>query len=142
MLPASDLTEILTNLAALNLQPNTTAQILAAVLAPLLRSSNPDPPEDLSRRARGGQAQPKPCQAGPQKRKYQRGAPDARDRARAALRANPDTSLTVAKVSRSTVVNVRKESAAKERHKPRETSKPATPKTDRRERPPRPTSSR
>jgi len=38
MLPASDLTEILANLAALNLQPNTAAQILAAVLAPLLRS--------------------------------------------------------------------------------------------------------
>jgi len=34
MLPASDLTEILTNLSALNLQPNTAAQILAAVLAP------------------------------------------------------------------------------------------------------------
>ena len=38
MLPASDLTEILTNLAALNLQPNNAAQILAAVLAPLPRS--------------------------------------------------------------------------------------------------------
>ena len=41
MLPASDLAEILTNLtnlSALNLQPNTAAQILAAVLAPLLRS--------------------------------------------------------------------------------------------------------
>src|SRR5262249_7047128 len=39
MFPASDLSEILTNLSALNLQPNTTAAILAAVLAPLLRSS-------------------------------------------------------------------------------------------------------
>jgi hypothetical protein len=38
MLPASDLTGILTNLSALNLQPNTAAAILAAVLAPLLRS--------------------------------------------------------------------------------------------------------
>lgn len=37
MLPASDLSEIITNLAALNLQPNTTAQIPAAVPAPLLR---------------------------------------------------------------------------------------------------------
>jgi hypothetical protein len=42
MLPASDLSEILTNLSALNLQSNTAAQILAAVLAPLLHSSTPD----------------------------------------------------------------------------------------------------
>ena len=33
MLPAADLSEILTNLSALNLQPNTAAQILAARLA-------------------------------------------------------------------------------------------------------------
>ena len=39
MLPAADLAEILTNPAALNLQPTTAAQILAAVFAPLLRSS-------------------------------------------------------------------------------------------------------
>jgi hypothetical protein len=39
MLPASDLTEILANLSALNLQPTTAAAVLGAVLAPLLRSS-------------------------------------------------------------------------------------------------------
>jgi len=38
MLPASDLAEILTNLAALNLQPNIVAAVLGAVLAPLLRT--------------------------------------------------------------------------------------------------------
>ena len=37
MLPASDLTEVLTNLAALNLPSNTAAAVLGA-LAPLLRS--------------------------------------------------------------------------------------------------------
>jgi hypothetical protein len=55
MLPASDLSEILTNLSALNLQPNTTAQILAAVLAPLLRSADPeglDLPRKRARRPR------------------------------------------------------------------------------------------
>src|SRR5262245_59543009 len=36
MLAAADLTEIIANLSALNLQPTTAAQILAAVLAPLL----------------------------------------------------------------------------------------------------------
>ena len=42
MLPADVIAEIVANLAALNLQPNTAAQILAAVLAPLLRNSGPD----------------------------------------------------------------------------------------------------
>jgi hypothetical protein len=44
MLPASELTETLANLSALDLQPNITAQILAAVLAPLPRSADPAPP--------------------------------------------------------------------------------------------------
>jgi hypothetical protein len=43
MLPASSLAEIISNLAALQLEPNTAAQILAAVFAPLLRSSDPEP---------------------------------------------------------------------------------------------------
>jgi len=34
MLPASDLSEILANLSALNLQPNTAAQILARSRSP------------------------------------------------------------------------------------------------------------
>ena len=41
MLPASDLTEIITNVASLKLEPTTTAAVLGAVLAPLLRSSAP-----------------------------------------------------------------------------------------------------
>src|SRR5215472_663542 len=39
MLPAADLSEILTNLSVLNLQPNIAAAVLGAVFAPLLRSS-------------------------------------------------------------------------------------------------------
>jgi transposase len=107
MLPASDLTEILTNLAALNLQPSTAAAVLGAVLAPLLRSSDPNPP--VQQRQRVVQPRAKPRQAARQKRKYQRGAPDARDRAHAALKANPGMSWTkvaaIAGVSRSTVAN-------------------------------------
>src|SRR5262245_62299812 len=38
MLPAADLSEIISNLSALNLQSDTIAQVLAAVLAPLMRS--------------------------------------------------------------------------------------------------------
>jgi hypothetical protein len=39
MLPADTIAAITTNLAALQLEPTTAAQILAAVLAPLLRSA-------------------------------------------------------------------------------------------------------
>src|SRR5262249_37772327 len=42
MLPASDLTEFLANLAALNLQPSTAAAVLGA-LAPLLRTAETPP---------------------------------------------------------------------------------------------------
>ena len=60
MLPASDLTEILTNLSALNLQPNT-----AAVLAPLLRNSGPEEeeepePKPKPRRKRAGRPRGRP----------------------------------------------------------------------------------
>jgi hypothetical protein len=105
MLPASDLTEILANLAALNLQPNTAAAVLGAVLAPLLRTAE-TPPAGLepqpSRRPRSSKRS-----RGSPRRKYRRRAPaEARDRALAALRANPDGSTTdlakVAKCSRST----------------------------------------
>jgi len=41
MLPAADLTAILANLSTLHLEPNTAAQVLAAVLAPLLQSAEP-----------------------------------------------------------------------------------------------------
>jgi hypothetical protein len=42
LLPAFDLAEIISGLAALHLEPTTVAQILAAVFAPLLRSSDPE----------------------------------------------------------------------------------------------------
>jgi len=115
MLPASDLAEILTNLSALNLQPNTAAQILAAVLAPLLRNSGPDLDPDLEiRKKRAGRPRGRPRRV-PRRRKKARArrragrSTQARERAIAALRANPDaSSLTaVAKaagVSKGTVV--------------------------------------
>ena len=101
MLPAADLTEILANLSALNLQPNTAAQILAAVLAPLLRSSEPDVPVPAIRSER-----PRSKRRGSSRRrkKYNRRAPtEARDKALAALRANPDATPTeIAKIARET----------------------------------------
>jgi hypothetical protein len=150
MLPASDLTEILTNLAALKLQPNTVSQILAAVLAPLMRSSGSPELEDLQgdpkrphKRVRAGRPR---SRGASRRRKYQRRAPmEARDRAIAAFRANPDATPTeiakIGKVSRSTAVNARKDLAAEARkdarRKSRE-SKPSKtahePKTDRRQR--------
>ena len=140
MLPASDLTEILANLAALNLPSNTAAAVLGA-LAPLLRTAEtpqaglelPSKPSRRSRsngRARGSR----------RKRKYKRKAPsEARERAIAALRATPDATPTeiakLAKVSRSTAVHARHEiekEARKEARKSRATSTPAKP--DRRQR--------
>jgi hypothetical protein len=130
MLPASDLSEILANLSALNLQPNTAAQILAAVLAPLLRSSDPDPPEDLPRqrasrprvRLRRAARRKKPkhrAAATPAVQNEHSGRNAPRQRAIAALRTNPDATPSeiakVAKCSRSTVVNARETLAAEAR---------------------------
>jgi len=122
MLPAADLAEIISSLASLKLEPATTAAVLGAVLAPLIRSA---PPQRLVRprqraerpRVRPGRAaqqkHPQQRAAAQQKRKYKRGAPDARDRAHAALKANPGISLTkvaaLAGVSRSTVCNAARE---------------------------------
>jgi len=137
MLPADVIAEIIANLAALNLQPSTAAAVLGA-LAPLLRTAE-TPPAVLepqpSRRPRSS----KRPRRGRRKRKHKRQAPsEARDRALAALRANPpDASATeiakIAKVSRSTVVKTRNEIEKAERKqapKSRETtpsilSKPA-----------------
>jgi hypothetical protein len=126
MLPASDIAEILTNLSALNLQPTTTAQILAAVLAPLLRSADPDPPGQQRQRA---ERPPQPGRAAPRKQPKQRTAPagqptdSPRQRAARALAANPNVSLTkvaaIAGVSRSTVCNAARELAAKARKQAR-----------------------
>src|SRR5215471_14958102 len=129
MLPASELTEILANLAALNLQPNTAAAVLGA-LAPLLRTAETPPAilePQLSRRPRSSK-RPRGVR---RKRKYKRHAPtEARDRALAALKANPDGSTTdlakVAKCSRSTVVKTRNE-IEKAEHKQARKSRETTP---------------
>jgi hypothetical protein len=53
MLPAETFAEITTAVAALQLEPNIAAQILAAVFAPLLRvSGNPVPEPGLPERPR------------------------------------------------------------------------------------------
>src|SRR5262252_1634927 len=129
MLPACELTEILANLAALNLQPNTAAAVLGA-LAPLLRTAETPPAilePQLSRRPRSSK-RPRGVR---RKRKYKRHAPtEARDRALAALKANPDGSTTdlakVAKCSRSTVVKTRNEIEKAERKQARK-SRETTP---------------
>jgi hypothetical protein len=126
MLPASLFAEITTNIAALQLEPNTAAQILAAVFAPLLQSSDPVPEQHASRPG------PKPRRGPRQKRKKSgprvtaNGAEpmDApRQRAIAALQANPDATLTriaeIADCSHSTAVNARKELAAEVRKEAR-----------------------
>ena len=130
MLPADVIAEIIANLAALNLQPSTAAAVLGA-LAPLLRTAE-TPPAVLepqpSRRPRSS----KRPRRGRRKRKYKRQAPsEARDRALAALRANPpDASATeiakIAKVSRSTVVKTRNEIEKAERKQARK-SRETTP---------------
>jgi hypothetical protein len=126
MLPAADLTEILTNLAALNLNTDTAAQVIAAVLAPLLRSPQPDVPAPLPV-LRDKRPRSKPHRAVPRKRKKAAGrsAPNmtGRARARAALQANPNATLTdVANAvgcSRATVANARADLAAQARKQAR-----------------------
>ena len=138
MLPASDLSEILANLAALNLPSNTAAAVLGA-LAPLLRSAE-TPPAVLESQPSRRRSSSKRARGGRRKRKYRRSAPsEARDRALAALKADPDASTTdlakLAKVSRSTVAKTRAEiekEARKAARKSRATSTPAKP--DRRQR--------
>jgi hypothetical protein len=141
MLPANTLAEITTNLAALNLQPNAAAQILAAVLAPLLRNSSLDPePERPRKRAGWPRGRPPRASRRRKKTRARRRASrptEARERAIAAIRDNPDATLAtitkLAKCGYRTAVNARKDLAAEERkatRKPRE----ASPKRDRRER--------
>jgi len=131
MLPASDLTEILANLAALNLQPNTAAAVLGA-LAPLLRSAETPPAVLESRPSRRRPRSSKRSRGTRRKRKYRRHAPsEARDRAIAALRADPDGSTSelakVAKCSRSTIAKTRNEIAKAERRAARSETTPSTP---------------
>jgi primosomal protein N' len=132
MLPA--LAEIVTNLVSLQLAPDTTAAVLGAVLAPLLRSgSDVDPASEdpmKIRRKRAGRPRSKRQSDPRRRRKYKRHAPtEARDRALAALRAKPDATSTeiakIAKVSRSTVVNAREELAKQARKQAREEAREA-----------------
>src|SRR5262249_30244946 len=128
MLPASDLTEVLTNLAALNLPSNTAAAVLGA-LAPLLRSAE-TPPAVLESQPSRRRSSSKRARGGRRKRKYRRSAPsEARDRALAALKADPDASTTdlakLAKVSRSTVAKTRAEIAKAERKAARSETTPS-----------------
>jgi hypothetical protein len=128
MLPADTVAEIAANLAALHLEPNTTAQILAAVFAPLLRSSEPELPPPAEPRSGKLPERPrsKPRKAPRHKRKKtaRRATPNmtGRARARAALQANADATLTdVAKAvgcSCATVANARAD-LAREARKPR-----------------------
>src|SRR6516165_8345954 len=128
MLPASDLAEILTNLAALNLQPNTAAAVLGAILAPLLRTAE-TPPAVLESQPSRRRSSSKRARGGRRKRKYRRSAPsEARDRALAALKADPDASTTAVAKTRAEI----EKEARKAARKSRATSTPAKP--DRRQR--------
>jgi primosomal protein N' len=141
MLPA--LAEIVTNLVSLQLAPDTTAAVLGAVLAPLLRSgSDVDPASEdpmKIRRKRAGRPRSKRQSDPRRRRKYKRHAPtEARDRALAALRAKPDATSTeiakIAKVSRSTVVNAREELAKQAREEAREAGSTTAKPTERQQR--------
>jgi len=145
MLPADTITEILTNLAALNLNTDTAARVIAAAIAPLLRSADPEEPAGLQPSPSGKASRrqrPKPRRAPRRKRKKARPRQAAahgaksdtvshltaeprdapRQRAIAALKANPGVSLTkvaaIAGCSRSTVANAERELGA-EAHKQR-----------------------
>src|SRR5262249_21748285 len=99
MLPAPELAQILSNLSALELQPDTAAQILAAILAPLMRSdasASPDTEPRMRPRSR-------PRGSWRRKRKYTRGMPGARARALELLRANSErTNVKIARSLKST----------------------------------------
>jgi hypothetical protein len=109
MLPATTIAAI-SNVIALKLEPRTTMAIVGAILTPLLADAEGLP------RARRSQSQSRRAPKKSKKPKHRvaaaREATDGpRERALAALKANPDASLTavakLAKVSRSTVVNAR-----------------------------------
>src|SRR5262245_37473437 len=139
MLPADSLAEILTNLSALNLQSNTAAAVLSAVLAPLLRSTEPPPSalEPPAKPLRRSRVRSRLRRAGAsRKRKYGRRRAvrpsEARDRALAALRANPGATIAhvakLAKCSSSTAVNARKDLAKEARRQARNAVREATPR--------------
>jgi len=132
MLPAEIITEITTNLAGLQLESNITAQILAAVLAPLLRSSGPElgdlqgAPKRPRKRTGRPRARTSPRRRKKAKRRAAR-TTEARERARAALRTHPDATVSavakLAKVSFGTVINARKDLANEARREARRKAK-------------------
>jgi hypothetical protein len=136
MLPA--LAEIVSNVVGLQLAPDTTAAVLGAVLAPLLRSDpDVDPAsEDPTkiRRKRAGRPRLKLRGAVHRRRK--------RDRALSAIRDNPDATVAriakLAKCCPSTAVNARKDLAAEARRQARkaarDTAEPAKLPSERRQR--------
>jgi len=77
MLPASDIADIISSLASLKLESTTAAAVLAAVLAPLMRSANPEEPVLLRPRAERPQVRPRRARALRRKRKKARAAPEA-----------------------------------------------------------------
>jgi hypothetical protein len=91
MLPASDLAEILTNLSALNLQPNITAAVLGAVLTPLIRSADPQQPAQQRQRAERPRVAARRTKSATVS---DLPADSPRQRAARALKANPGVSLT------------------------------------------------
>jgi hypothetical protein len=148
MLPA--LAEIVSNVVGLQLAPDTTAAVLGAVLAPLLRSGpDVDPAsEDPTkiRRKRAGRPRLKLRGAVHRRRKKSKRRAsrptEARDRALAAIRDNPDATVAriakLAKCCPSTAVNARKDLAAEARRQARkaarDTAEPAKLPSERRQR--------
>jgi len=148
MLPV--LAEIVSNVVGLQLAPDTTAAILGAVLAPLLRSGpDVDPAsEDPTkiRRKRAGRPRLKLRGAVHRRRKKSKRRAsrptEARDRALAAIRDNPDATVAriakLAKCCPSTAVNARKDLAAEARRQARkaarDTAEPAKLPSERRQR--------
>src|SRR5262245_19430466 len=109
MLPAADLAEIIRSLASLQLTPDTTAAVLGAVLAPLMRSSGPDVLVPAIREKPGrphSKPRRKPKKSRPRVAAAGQPTDGPRARAIAALKANPGASLTaiakLAGASRST----------------------------------------
>jgi hypothetical protein len=125
MLPA--FAEIVSNVIGLQLAPDTTAAVLGAVLAPLLRSgpdvdpASEDPTKIQRKRARRPRVKSKSAPRRRLKKSKRRASrpSEARERALAALKANPDATLAhvakLAKCSPSTVVNARKDLAKEAR---------------------------
>jgi DNA-binding MarR family transcriptional regulator len=137
LLPAAHLSEILANVAALNLDTSVTAAIVNAVIMPLIRSGGKSElskfeTSDLPRRKR--RAKPhKRSKVSRQKRKYRRhvGPSEPREKAIAALKkAAPGTTPTEISraigVSRGTVVNASKQLAKEERKAARKAARRRT----------------